>query len=188
MESWCGQVLVNALGELVGGTVVAIVFGVVVTYVVGLRQWARQQDAEREERIRRALTYLRLIRNEIRAMVKALPDYRNALKSQKWGTDVPLVVPVWDVVKQSGELTTLVKPELLTRTAQFYGAIGYASRLLDFLIMGWYTDERGVPDLEGKQEQCRDAVEDYLRQAEDLAEKVVPQYTEEIRRLEERVA
>ena len=187
MVGWCGQVLVNALGELVGGTVIAVVFGVVVTYVLGLRHWAKEQEADKQERVGRTLTYLGLVRDEVERIEKWIPGQVKRVKSKTWGMAIPIATPVWDVVQQSGELVPLVNPKVLERTAYFYEEIGIAAHILDFLMRSWLVPEEGVPDLDKKQAEAVKAVAGALEMAGRSAKKLLAVLEGEIGVLKDRL-
>lgn len=182
-EGFWLQVLGSALGELVAGMMLGLLFAVGFTWVLGLKDWAREQREDRRRTVDRTLRYIGLLRREIETISKAVPPYCEALGSSGRGTEIPIYTPVWDVVLGSGELGGLLDPEVLTQTAYFYGSLEHAKELMRWLILSWHVAQGAVPHLGEMQRDCRDSMVVTLGQAEAQAEKVLKLYDEAERRL-----
>jgi hypothetical protein len=175
----------NVASEVCGGALVAVVFGLIVSEILGVRKWAAAQRQERAERASSAIKYISLLRGEIGGIIKVVPAYCEGLAASPMGTEVPIYTPVWDVVIQSGELVGLLEPEVLTRTAYFYGYLQYAKEAMGWLMLSWHVADDTVGHLEGMQTQCRDAVAQRLTSAKAVGEEVLKLYDDEERRLED---
>ena len=68
-EQFCQQVLASALGELIGGGIVALVIGVGIVFIVseklGLRQWTKDQKERKRREAETALRYIQFLEEEL---------------------------------------------------------------------------------------------------------------------------
>lgn len=182
-ESFWWNVGASLIGELVAGAVIGLIFGVIVSELLGVRKWAAEQRREGAYQVEAAVKYIGLLRGEVDGIMKAVPTYCEALAASPTGQEVPIYTPVWDVVRGSGQLATLLDPDLLTQTAYFYGNLEYAKETMRWLILSWYVPEGAVNSLGQIQMECRDATVKNLRNAETQAKKVLELYGEEEKRL-----
>jgi hypothetical protein len=78
----------NVASEVCGGALVAVVFGLIVSEILGVRKWAAAQRQERAERASSAIKYISLLRGEIGGIIKVVPAYCEGLAASPMGTEV----------------------------------------------------------------------------------------------------
>ena len=140
-EQFCQQVLASALGELIGGGFVALIvalIGVGVAFYVGdrlgVRQWAKEGREERRREAETALKYVELLQGEIEKLMDWIPEQRKELRDSSAAKMVPIVAPIWGVVRVGGEFARVADTDLVILTAQFYGALENARYLLGVMV------------------------------------------------------
>lgn len=140
------------------------------TFEVRKERDRRREEARKE--VQRAKTYLGLLRDEVKGITDLIPKQVETVESKEWGMAVPIVTPVWDVVQQSGELVSLVNPQVLEQTAFFYEQLEYARHILDFLILSWLVPD-SVVAIKKKRAEMVGAVAGSLRSAEGVGKKLL---------------
>ena len=188
---WC-DLIANVVGGVVAG--LAIVWVAEKTFGLRKERARRREEEERGRKRRRderkqetdrALKYLGLLESEVGALAAWIPDQVEKVMSKEWGMAVPIVTPLWDLLEQSGDLVSLVNPNVLERTAYFYEEVEYTRHILDFLVQSWLVQEEGVANMNQKRLEMRNAVAGGLDMAKTSAKEVLALLEGEIALLED---
>ena len=189
-EQFCQQVLASALGELIGGGIVALIValaGVGVAFYVGdrlgVRQWAKDQKERNRTEADTALRYIQLLEQEITDLLNRIPKQRQSLTEAAWGTLMPIAAPVWEVLRAAGHLARVVDPALLSETAEFYDRLAFVRQLNSLLAQTWLIDDRAVAHAPQLRTEIRDAADRWMGTAHDHGTAVLKLYDPEKARL-----
>ncbi len=123
--------LANLLSDLLVGGLFAAVAGVL------LARWARRQERrdQRRAELEKARRYLKMLKEEVVALVNELPGLKNAARPYVNPETIRIPTPFWDTLQPSGELPKLINPQLLASLTQFYDHLLYAKQGWEWLLM-----------------------------------------------------
>jgi hypothetical protein len=186
-EQFWQQVLAAALGELIGGAIVALAIGVGVAFYaserLGVRQWVAAQRHRRRSEAEAALRYLRMVEGEIREIVGWIPGQLEKLKASPWGRLVPIMSPVWDVVRQRAEFAGLVDPALVAMIAHFYDILAFAKFSSELTLQSWFAEDLTSSYMEEFRTHVRGGTIMFIQEAQQRAGRILEFCEAEKRRL-----
>ena len=182
-EQFCQQVLASALGELIGGGIVALVIGVIVTEVLGVRQWTKDRKERRRREAETALRYIQFLEKEIAGLAKWIPEQRKRMRDPDSRNLVNITLPVWEVLRAAGDLARLVDPDLLTDTAHFYDLLAFAKQRIDLMLQTWLLDDRAVAHAPLLRSDLKESADRSMGEAKKRAEPLLKLYEGEKERL-----
>jgi hypothetical protein len=149
----------------------------------------QSKSEKREERIeesirknQRAIKYLELLRDEVSPLKEVLPGYVEALNTNSNIFEFTIYTPFWDVVNKSGELPSLLEPELMGCLIAFYFMLNEAKYVRDLLQQRELTPySHSIYNFSENQRSLRDLFKKRLVEARDLS-------TETMQKLEDDLA
>lgn len=182
-EQFWQQVLASALGDLIGGGLVALVIGVIVSELLGVRRWAKEREEAKRREAETALRYVQFLEQEILGLQSWIPEQRNSLIQSRSGRLTNITMPVWEVLRGTEDLARLLDPQLLTDTAHFYDILRLAKHRLDLMVQTWFLDPRAAERAPLLTTDLRDAAASFLDQASEGAGPLLALYEHEKERL-----
>jgi hypothetical protein len=190
-EQFWPDVWASALGDLIGGGIVALLIAVVSLYLseeLGVRQWAKDQKQRKRKEAETALRYVQFLEQEIVALQSWIPEQQKSLKDSPSGRLTNITMPVWEVLRGTEDLTRLFDPRLLTDTAHFYDILRLAKHRLDLMVQTWFLDPWAAERAPLLTTDLRDSAASFLYQASERAGPLLALYEREKERLAALVA
>ena len=166
---FCSNFLANFLADFV----VSLIVGLPLAWWVGRRlntlAQAQQHREERKADIKKGITYLKFLKEEIGNLLGQLPNKIAEFEKAAPGQISWIPTPYWAVLHPSGELPKLISPCLLKGLAAFYDHLAKAERGMDLLASSWLVPQSNtVEDMPSKQEAFREMVLSGLTEARKL--------------------
>ena len=178
----------NLLSDLVAGGII----GSFIAWQLGKRLQVEEREQQQKDHLvddkHRAIQYLQLLKTEITDLKESLPEELSNFNETGWGRMIQIESPFWETVDRSGELPRLIHPNMVKYIAQFYGHIGLARRGRDLLIGSWLVaNPQTVPGMKLKQDAFMDMTDSHLREAIQLAPKLLEHVNDNISILKEQI-
>jgi hypothetical protein len=133
MDSFYSNFLANLLSDLIVGTIL----GTLLAFWVGkqLSKFERKQQHidERKANLEMAIHYADILKNDVVQLYQGTEQWISQLEKSKEGfepitsEDIPRIeYRFWDVVQRSGEIPSLLSPDIVRSLTLFYGGIADA--------------------------------------------------------------
>jgi hypothetical protein len=144
--------LSSFFANLCSGLIIGVIFSLVLAWWIG-RQLNRSERVEqrknkRKEEIEKTIRYLTLLGKDISSVYPSLESWIDQLKNSSEGFepitsgDIPRIeYRFWDVIQRSGDVPSLMSPEIVHTLTLFYAALADARQSMDWAIEGWKIGE-----------------------------------------------
>ena len=148
MDSFYSNFLANFLSDLIVGTILGTLLAFWVGKQLSKFERTQQRKDERKERLEKAIHYAEILKNDVVQLHQGAKQWISQFENSKEGFEpitsgeIPRIeYRFWDVVQRSGEIPSLLNPDIVRSLTSFYGGITDARQCMDWAIEGWKIGE-----------------------------------------------
>jgi hypothetical protein len=142
----------NFLANLFSDLIVGAFLGSLLAWWIGKRlstfEQKQHRKEERREKLEKATHYAKILKRDVTNLYQGLNQWIPQLEKSKEGfepitsEEIPRIdTRFWDVVQRSGEIPSLLSPNIVYSLTLFYGGLTDARQCMDWAIEGWKMGE-----------------------------------------------